>query len=456
MSKVLVISEDIVGKKMAGPAIRCLEMAKALGANHEVVLAIPQTNLEEVPTITGVIIRSYDGKILAELVDECNIVIIFGYLAYKFPFLKEVDKSIIVDIYDPFALENLEIHKGESIKQRVETHFFDQAVLNNLLEIGDFFVCASEKQRNFWLGMLAALGRINPETYDDDAKLRKLIDVVPFGIPDIPPQHSKFSLKGIHPGIGEKDKVVLWGGGIYNWFDPITLLHALDLITKRRTDIKLFFLGVSHPNPDIPQMKMCTEAINLSKRLGLEGKYVFFNQWAPYEERNNYLLEADIGISIHLEHLETEFSFRTRVLDYIWAGLPIITTKGDFVADLVDKKSLGLVVDYEDVEQLAKSIEHLIDDTKFNQKCQDNLKELAPIYTWRNAVKPLDNFCNNPCFAPDKSGLSKKFISGIDSGSTRKSTAASTRKFFYYIREEGPKSAVTRVAQHAKKRITGK
>ena len=27
---------------------------------------------------------------------------------------------------------------------------------------GDFFVCASERQRDYWLGMLAAEGRITP------------------------------------------------------------------------------------------------------------------------------------------------------------------------------------------------------------------------------------------------------------------------------------------------------
>jgi hypothetical protein len=39
------------------------------------------------------------------------------------------------------------------------------------------------------------------------------------------------------------------------------------------------------------------------------------------------LREADIGVSLHREDVETRYSFRTRVLDYLWAGLPIITTE---------------------------------------------------------------------------------------------------------------------------------
>ena len=47
---------------------------------------------------------------------------------------------------------------------------------------------------------------------------------------------------------------------------------------------------------------------------------MFFNEdWVAYDDRQNYLLEADVGVSTHLDHVETEFSFRTRILDYLWA-----------------------------------------------------------------------------------------------------------------------------------------
>ena len=42
------------------------------------------------------------------------------------------------------------------------------------------------------------------------------------------------ALKGVVPGIGADDKVILWGGGIYNWFDPLTLIRAVDRLRQRR------------------------------------------------------------------------------------------------------------------------------------------------------------------------------------------------------------------------------
>ena len=40
------------------------------------------------------------------------------------------------------------------------------------LLLGDAFVCASDRQRDHWLGALGALGRLSPDVYADDPTLR--------------------------------------------------------------------------------------------------------------------------------------------------------------------------------------------------------------------------------------------------------------------------------------------
>ena len=62
---------------------------------------------------------------------------------------------------------------------------------------------------------------------------------------------------------------------------------------------------------------------------------MIFNDWVPYDERALYLMEADLGVSTHHAHLETRYAFRTRMLDYLWARLPIVCTEGDHFGDLV-------------------------------------------------------------------------------------------------------------------------
>ena len=155
---------------------------------------------------------------------------------------------------------------------------------------------------------------------------------------DEPPRRTRPVLRGVVPGIGADDKVVLWGGGIYNWFDPLTLIRAVDKLRRRLPEVRLFFLGMKHPNPEVREMRMADDAVALAEELGLAGTHVFFNEdWVAYDDRQNYLLEADIGVSTHLDHVETEFSFRTRILDYLWAALPIVATSGDSLAALIER-----------------------------------------------------------------------------------------------------------------------
>ena len=320
----------------------------------------------------------------------------------SYPWLKESSKILVVDIYDPFHLEGLEQAKDLGEDQRLAVFRNSVATLNDQLLRGDLLLCASAKQRDFWLGQLSALGRLNPVTYDEDETMSSLLAVVPFGLSPNAPVHSKNVIKGVVHGIGPDDKVILWGGGIYNWFDPLTLIRAVDQVRHERPDVRLFFLGVQHPNPEVPEMRMAHAARALADSLGLLDRHVFFNEgWVPYEERANYLLEADIGVSTHLDHVETAFSFRTRMLDYLWACLPIVATRGDTFSELVEHEGIGLTVPAEDVDCLADALLRLLDDEDFAASCRKNAAAVAPRFSWSRTLQPLIEFCRRPRRAPD-------------------------------------------------------
>ena len=277
------------------------------------------------------------------------------------------------------------------------------SVLSNQLRRGDFFLCASERQRHFWLGHLAAIGRLSPTLYDADPTTRSLLAVAPFGLPGKPPQRTGPGLREQLDGIGPAEKVVLWAGGVYSWFDPLTLLHAIDRLGRARPDVRLVFLGMCHPNPDVPEMGMAGQTRRLAGRLGLTGRQVFFNEtWVPYEQRQDWLLDADCGVSTHYEHVETTFAFRTRVLDYLWAGLPIVTTDGDLFAELVRTERLGVVVPAGDPEALAAALERVLYDDAFAAGCRERMAAVAQRYTWETALAPLVEFCRRPVPAADR------------------------------------------------------
>ncbi len=397
--RILVATGDTLSPRMAGPAIRAWQIASALTAEHDVQLV---TTGECSLTSSEFPIRHVNGRDLAKLEKWADVIIFQGFLLHEHPVLRSSRKVVVADIYDPFHLEQLEQARDLGEKRRRSVVRSSTAVLNEQLRRGDFFMCASEKQRDFWLGQMAALGRINPAVYDADETLGNLLAVVPFGVGDDEPVATKPMVKGVIPGIGPDDKVVLWGGGIYNWFDPLTLIHAIDKMKGDVPEVRLLFMGVKHPNPAVPEMRMAVQARNLAERLGLLGTHVIFNhEWVAYDERQNFLLESDIGVSTHLDHIETAFSFRTRILDYMWASLPIVCTDGDSLAALVKERDLGRVVPAGDVDALATALTEILRDEALSKGLRENVRETAPAYRWSQALQPLIEFCREPHRAPD-------------------------------------------------------
>jgi GT2 family glycosyltransferase/glycosyltransferase involved in cell wall biosynthesis len=399
-SRVLVLTPDTLTSRLAGPGIRALHIAQALAPEHEVVLA---TTAGGDLTRPDVQVRTVTTQpAMAELERWADVIVFQGDLMQKYPVLRTTTKPVVVDMYDPFHLEQLEQAKDLGESRRRDVVQTATAVLNEQLVRGDFFLCASAKQRDFWLGQMAALGRLNPAVYDEDETLTSLIAVVPFGVEEEPPVATRRAVKGVLPGIGEDDKVVLWGGGIYNWFDPLTLIRAMALVRGRVPEARLLFMGVKHPNPAVPEMRMAVEARRLAEELGLLGETVIFNhEWVPYADRQNFLLESDIGVSTHLDHVETAFSFRTRILDYIWASLPVVCTQGDALAAVVEQHELGQTVAPGDVEGLADVLVTMLTDDRLRDTYRANLAGVVPEYQWPTVLEPLLAYCRSPRRAAD-------------------------------------------------------
>ncbi len=398
--RIVVATSDTLTPRMAGPAIRAWHMAKLLSHEHEVRLvtrARCEVSHPDFEARGGVGLDEW-----RELEQWCDVIVLQGFLLHDVPFLTQSRKVIVVDLYDPFHLEQLELFRFEPLEWRTNVIADSVRVLNEQILRGDYFMCASEKQRDFWLGQLAAMQRVNPLVYERDESLSKFLSVVPFGVADEPPVRTGPGIRGVVDGIGPDDKVIIWGGGIYNWFDPLTLIRAVDRLRHRIPEVRLYFMGTKHPNPDVAEMRVSWEARQLAEELGLMGSHVFFNDgWVPYEERQNHLLDADIGVTNHFDHIETEFSFRTRVLDYFWTSLPVVSTAGDTLATLIENRGLGLTVEAEDVDGLEEALHRLLTDEELAAECRRNVAEIATELRWSQVMKPLVEFCRRAERAPD-------------------------------------------------------
>lgn len=401
MNKILIISEDFVSSNMGGVGVRYWELAGVLAKHCDVTLLTPnETDL--VAEKFRVIPYDRQKSDLRSFAEGINAIILHGYVLHFHPYLLDLNIPLGVDLYVPHLFESLVSHAEDEFSEWLPAYCEYLRIQSALLRAGDFFFCASERQRDYWLGWLHSLNRINPHTYQQDASLRKLIDVCPYGIPNKAPEKRVPVLKGVHPGIAEDDQLILWSGGLWNWLDPLTLIHGMAQLAADYPKLKCYFLGTRHPNPVVNEhMTMPRQAIALAEQLGVLDRTVFFGDWVPYQERENYLVEADLTVMTHPDHIETRFAFRTRLLDSIWAKLPIIVTQGDAISEWVEKDNLGLTVPAGDAEALAKAIKQILaagGKTAFTSR----FDRISSLLHWDTVAEPLVAFCLAPAQAVDK------------------------------------------------------
>lgn len=445
MTRVLIITGDPLAAAMAGPAIRALNIGLTLqAAGHDVRLVSTARAEHPAPPFPMLHVAPGDERGIAKHERWAHVVLFQGYANTQFRTIARTDRMLIVDAYDPMHLEMLEQGRElppETWELRVSTA---RDALNDQLRRADLVLCASERQRLFYLGQLAGLGRLNPATYATDPDLRGLLAVVPFGLePTRPEADPGRAMRGVVPGIDENAKVLIWGGGVYSWFDPLTLIRAVAAARRREPRICLLFLGTRHPGVD--EMGIVREAFDLATELGVEGREVVFNDtWVPYDRRGAYLIEADAGVSTHHVHVETTFSFRTRILDYLWAGLPMVVTEGDGFAKLVADEGLGIVVPANDADALADALVRVLASSPEVDEWRANVARVRLRFTWEVVLRPVLDAVAAPRGAADV--MLDRDRMGVGARARRTAGPGHTlRMVWHHLRAEGVSGVTSRV-----------
>ena len=94
--------------------------------------------------------------------DNCDVAVVPAGLFDASPIPLRTSARLVVDLCEPVA------------------------VTSDALRVGDFYLCATEPQRDYWLEVLVAHGRVGRRTAERDGRLCRLIDVVDAGPSSLP------------------------------------------------------------------------------------------------------------------------------------------------------------------------------------------------------------------------------------------------------------------------------
>lgn len=398
MKRIALVSSEPVRERMAGIGIRYLELARRLpaAAGVETVLVSPAAPEETERALAAAgeagaagegvgapaAVRRWGAEPLPRLLADCDAVVAQGQLANDV-LLAALDLPVAIDLYDPWLVENLHYHAVLGL----DPYRNDHATWVLQLSRGDFFLCSSEEQRTYYLGWLTALGRVHPERVAADPDLAGLVAAVPFGVPQSLPPHRPW-LDPRRPG----ERRILFGG-LYDWYDPWTLLAACERLPA---DLGWTVLLIANPNPGSTPQRLLGEVEAECRRRGWWGSRVRLLDWVPTARRYDLLRDVDVLAAPHKPSLETRLSLRTRFLDAAAAGLPAVVSEGGAMSRLVAEDGAGWVVPAEDAAALAAALGEALGDPEAVAARRRGAADLAARFAWERVLAPLADFCREP------------------------------------------------------------
>ncbi len=180
------------------------------------------------------------------------------------------------------------------------------------------------------------------------------------------------------------DKKVLSTFGLLGPSKSIeTTLDALPQVIKKHPDVLFLVLGKTHPSlakeSGEQYRKMLEEKV---KKLKLKNHVRFVNEYLPLPNLLEYLQLTDIYLFTSKDpHQAVSGTFSYAVS----AGCPVISTPIPHAKEVLGQNS-GIIIDFQNSEQLSKAVISLLDDEALRKEISSNSLYKMASTAWQNAA----------------------------------------------------------------------
>lgn len=302
-------------------------------------------------------------------------------------------KPIWMDIYGDY----LTIIQVACYRQRSDRGIPTSiAFVRQVLQKGDVFSVCGTPQQHALVGELAMAGRLNWRTFGYE-----FTRVV---LPGAQPTLTQWVKRKARPrlsslGVSEESFVVLWCGGYNTWTDVKTLFAGLELAMTQEPDVHFVSVGAStYKSSDdaYAQFLAMIEKSPYRDRFHMLG-------WRPWTEVADYYRESDVGLNIDALHYETIYGTRTRLVEMMAAGLPVITSWGCELSELLEHQGAGLTFETGNWRGLSRQILTLVKDPGLHQRmAQTALDYTNNDLSFNSTTNSVRTWVRDPRPAPDK------------------------------------------------------
>ena len=264
--------------------------------------------------------------------------------------------------------------------------------LKVVLREGDVYSTCSTPQKHALVGQLGMISRLNRRTMGYEF----VHPVLPGAPSNLDDPGGKPPLRGSL--VPEDSFIVLWSGGYNVWTDVETLFEALNQAMSR--DPRVLFVSAGGGvklarHGAYERFLSMIETSPHRRRFHMLG-------WRPVKEIPGLYRDADVGISLDSFHYETILGTRTRLVEMLRYGLPVITSAGCELSTIIRDEALGLTFPIGDAETLCDRILHFAADPTARQDTAERARLYASQQlSFGETTRPFREWAKNPCHAPD-------------------------------------------------------
>ena len=262
-----------------------------------------------------------------------------------------------------------------------------------VLRRADTVSVVSTAQRFALLGELATVGRLNRHNvrYDLVVTIPSSVDLASLAKPP--------DTDCIRRLVGREDTfVVLWNGGFNTWTDPTTLFEALEWAMARDPMVHFVATGGAIPGHADSIFEAFRERVNRSSH---RSRYHLVG-WVASDQFPAYLAGSHLAICADFPCVETLVGTRTRLVEAMAYGMPILMTKGTELSAELEREHIGWVVEPGEPQALGKRIlegaRARAQTALMGKKARRFVEQR---YSIERTMEPLIRWADRPCFAPD-------------------------------------------------------
>lgn len=290
-----------------------------------------------------------------------------------------------------------------------------------VLERADHLSVVSSPQKMATIGELASLGRLTGDLFGEDVV--SVVENVCRPLEDWEQKKTAFLFRG--KMLPEEAFVVLWLGGFNAWVDEETLFLALEKAMEQHPQLHFLATGGALSGIDeksFPRFQKRIVASAYQDRYHLLG-------WIDREELSNLLHESDVGINVDRDCYETMFGARNRLNEMLRYELPMVTTSGSEIAQILHLDGAAIVAKSGDSDEIAHALLRLGDQMIRNRLQQAQKELLEQRFSAKITTECLRKWIENPRRLPGKASSSS-----LAAGWT-------------YLRQRGPKAFLKKCLQ---------